>query len=40
MYLLGGGTLKLLKMLPQNILFVFYIFKKAFEWMFDSGLLT
>lgn len=40
MYLLGGGTYRLLYMLQQNILFMFYIFKKAFEWMFDSGWLT
>lgn len=39
-YLLEGGTLRLLYMLQQNILFVSYFLKKAFKWMFDSGSLT
>ena len=39
-YLLEGGTLRLFYMLQQNILFMSYFLKKAFEWMFDSGSLT
>lgn len=33
------GTLKLLYMIQHDFLFMFHIFRKAFQWMFNSGLL-